>query len=253
MLSPPVEDEARLFERDHEDSWEAVSHRVSALVEGSVCALSERLSELEHTVPSRMTAPVTDESATNVEVWSTIEQALMSEIGKVKDEHRQSKTRISDMCEKLRDNQKSQERQLAGLRSFAQHVEQFLDQLSGGATAPNDSRQIPEVEGDRPSVPQGCVPGAPASSSTRPSSYLPTPRPPTVPAPPAPRENAPACDENSSPSEPSRVSATHFSTVRSEVRAGAIRIDISNPEQWSAETPRSCAIKKQRRCGVLAV
>ena len=36
------------------------------------------------------------------------------------------------------------------------------------------------------------------------------------------------------PPEPSRVSATHFSTVRSEVRSGAIRIDISNPEQWSA-------------------
>ena len=36
------------------------------------------------------------------------------------------------------------------------------------------------------------------------------------------------------PSEPSRASATHFSTVRSEVRSGAIRIDISNPEQWSA-------------------
>ena len=27
--------------------------------------------------------------------------------------------------------------------------------------------------------------------------------------------------------------ATHFGTVRSEVRAGAIRIDISDPEQWS--------------------
>ena len=29
-------------------------------------------------------------------------------------------------------------------------------------------------------------------------------------------------------------STTHFSAVRSEVRSGAIRIDITDPEQWSA-------------------
>ena len=63
------------------------------------------------------------------------------------------------MCEKLHDNQKSQERQLTGLRSFAQHVEQFLDQLGGGATAPDDSRQTLRLEGNRTSVPQGYVPG----------------------------------------------------------------------------------------------
>ena len=40
--------------------------------------------------------------------------------------------------------------------------------------------------------------------------------------------------ENASPSEPSRASTTHFSTVRSEVRSGAIRIDITNPDQWTA-------------------
>ena len=125
-----------MFERDREESWEAVSHRVSTLADDSVSALSERLSELEHTVQSRMTTPVTEESVTHVEVWSTIEQALMSEMGKVKDEHTQAMTRIFDMCEKLHENQKSQERQLTGLRSFAQHVEQFLDQLGGGATAP---------------------------------------------------------------------------------------------------------------------
>ena len=45
------------------------------------------------------------------------EHALMSEIGKVKDEHTQAMTRIFDMCEKLHENQKSQERQLTGLRT----------------------------------------------------------------------------------------------------------------------------------------
>ena len=143
-------------------------------------------------------------------------------------------TRVFDMCEKPHENQKSQERQLTGLRSFAQHVEQFLDQLGGGATAPGESRRIPRLESVRPDVPQGYVAGASASTSTRPPSYLQTPRPPTVPAPPVPRESTPASGENSSPSEPSRVSTTHFSTVQSEVRSGAIRIDISNPEQWSA-------------------
>ena len=138
-----LEGEVQLFERDREESWEAVSLKVSTLVDDSVSALTERLLELEHTVQSRMTTPVTEESFTHVEVWSTIEQGLMSEIGKAKDEHTQAMTRIFDMCEKLHENQKSQERQSTGLRSFAQHVEQFLDQLGGGATAPNDSRRIP--------------------------------------------------------------------------------------------------------------
>ena len=123
---------------------------------------------------------------------------------------------------------------LTGLRSFAQHVERFLDQLNRGATAPRDSRQIPTLERGRASVPLGYVPGASASSFTRPPSYLQTPRPPTVPAPPVPQDSTPASGENAAPSEPSRVGTTHFSTVRSEVRSGAIKIDITNPEQWSA-------------------
>ena len=182
-----------------------------------------------------MTTPITEENATNVEVWSTIDQALMSEMGKVKDEHMQAMTRIFDMCEKLHETQKSQERQLTGLRSFAQHVEQFLDQLGGRATAPD-------------------VPGSSASSSMKPSSYLQTPRPPTVSAPPVPHENAPASGESISPSEPSRVSTTHLSTVRSEVRSGAIRIDISSPEQRSAGDTailRNQEAKKVRDIGSL--
>ena len=123
---------------------------------------------------------------------------------------------------------------MTGLRSFAQHVERFLDQLDRGATAPSDSRQTPVLERSRASVPLGHVPGASASSSIRPPSYLQIPRPPTVPAPPVPQDSAPASGENASSSEPSRGSTTHFSTVRSEVRSGAIRIGITNPEQWSA-------------------
>ena len=38
-----LEGEVRLFERDLEESWEAVSHKVSTLVGDSVSALTERL------------------------------------------------------------------------------------------------------------------------------------------------------------------------------------------------------------------
>ena len=58
---------------------------------------SERL-----TVQSRMTTPVTEESATHVATWATIEQALVSEIGKVKDEHSESMVRLCDLFEKIR-------------------------------------------------------------------------------------------------------------------------------------------------------
>ena len=80
-----LEGEVRLLERDREEAWEAVSHKVSTLVGVSVSALTERLSELEHTVQSRMTTPVTEDSITQVEAWSTIEQAIMSELGKLRD------------------------------------------------------------------------------------------------------------------------------------------------------------------------
>ena len=110
----------------------------------------------------------------------------------------------------------------------------------------SDSRRIPRLENERANAPQGHVPGA-SSSSTRPPSYLQAPRPPTVPAPPVPRENT-------SPSKPSRVSTTHFSTVQSEVRSGAIRIDITDPEQWSAGDTailRNQEAKKVRDIGSL--
>ena len=64
-----------------------------------------------------------------------------------------------------------------------------------------------------------------STSSTRQLHYVQVPEPPSIPAPPVPNE-APQPDAQPPP-------ATHFSTLRSEVRAGAIRVDINNPEQWS--------------------
>ena len=245
-----LQGEVRLLERDREESWEAVSHNVSTLVGDSVGALTERLSELEHTVQSRMTTPITEDGITQVEAWSTMEQAIMSELGKLRD-YAQEVPRLYKLCEELHENQKSQEKQLTGLRSFAQHVERFLDQLDRGATAPSDSRQTPALERSRTSASRIC---AWCFCSARPPSYLQTPRPPTVPAPPVPKDSTPVLGENASSSELGRGSATHFSTVRSEVRSGAIRIDITNPEQWSAgdiAVLRNQEAKKVRDIGSL--
>ena len=140
-----LQENVRLIENDREESWEAISHKVSTLVGDSVESLTERLTELEHTVQSRRTTPVTDDDILNEETWSTMEQAIWSEMGKLR-EHAQEVPRLYTLCEKLHDNQKSQERQLSGLRGFARQVEQFLDRLSKGATAPRDSHETPVLE-----------------------------------------------------------------------------------------------------------
>ena len=168
----------------------------------------------------------------------------MSELGKLREDYAQEVPRLYELCEKLHENQKSLERQLTGLRSFAQHVERFLDQLDRGATAPSDSRQIPTLEPGRASVPLGYVPGASASSFARPPSYLQTPRPPNVPAPPVPQDSTPASGKNASPSEPNRVGATHL--ARCGVRFDLEQSELTSPTLYSGrlETLRFNATKK---------
>ena len=142
---------------------------------------------------------------------------------------------------------KNPERQLAGLRSFAKHVERFLDQIHKGATAPSNSRPTPVPE--QVSVPPGHMPGASgSSSSSRPPSYFSTPRPPTVSAPSVPKDSH---NRENASSEPGRGSAMHSSTVRSNVRSGAIRIDITNPEEWSAGDIAVLRNHEARRCVTL--
>ena len=75
-----LQESVRLIENDREESWEAISHKVSTLVEDSVGSLTERLTELEHTVQSQRTTPVSDEDVLNMETWSTMEQAIWSEL-----------------------------------------------------------------------------------------------------------------------------------------------------------------------------
>ena len=59
----------------------------------------------------------------SLEALASIEQALMSELGKVRDESMQSMSRLFDSLESFTEKQKPLEKQLAGLRSFAQQIE----------------------------------------------------------------------------------------------------------------------------------
>ena len=100
-----------LIEKDRDESWEAVSHSVSTMVESSVGSLTERLTELEHTVQSQGTTPVTDDDDDDVldmKTWSTLEQVIWAELNKVK-ETAQEVPNIYTLCEGLQENQVSRE------------------------------------------------------------------------------------------------------------------------------------------------
>ena len=157
--------------------------------------------------------------------------------------HAQEVPRLYRLCEEPYENQKAQDRQIAGLRSFAKHVERFLAQTNQGATSPSNVRPTSVLE-------QASVP----LEYARPPMHLQTPKPPAIPAPPVPKDETPPLRENAPSPGPSKGSTTHFSTVRSEVRSGAIRIDITDPEQWSAgdvAVIRNQEAKKVRDIGSL--
>ena len=158
-----LRDSVRLIEKDKDESWEAVSHKVSTIVENSVGSLTERLTELEHTVQSQGTTPVTDDDVLNMETWSALEQAIWAQLGKVKQQE-QEVPNIYTLCEGLHENQKSQEKQITVLRNFARQVEQYLTQMRSGAVAPRESTDNQRKEGES-NESLGYVPGAPASSS----------------------------------------------------------------------------------------
>ena len=120
-----------------------------------------------------------------------------------------------------------------------------------GAIAPRTSLDTPTRRGGS-GEPLGYVLGASVSSPAV-SVTMPTPTPPTIPAPPIPTEVSPSVRDNA-PVSPKRGSPTRFSTVRSEVRSGAIRIDITNPQQWAAgdvAVIRNQEAKKVRDIGSL--
>ena len=143
------------------------------------------------------------------------------------------------------------------MRRFAREVESHLEQLHRGATPPGHTSQLRAASREQ-GVPQTYVPGAPASSSTISSVQTHIPAPPIVSPPPIPTEESSSQSQKEGTSLPSthghQQSKTHFSTVVVPVRAGAIRMDITNPEEWKAgdvAVIRNQEAKKVRDIGSL--
>ena len=244
------------LERSREESWEAVSNRVSTLVESSVTSLSGRVTELEHALQSQRTTPIESEIVgAETETWAASEQVIWAELDRVK-EQMQNIPRLYELFETIQQAQQSHEKHLAALRRFSKLVEQHLEQISKGALPPRYHRQ-PVADESSQGASQTYVPGASASSSAVPLTSIQMPTPPTVSPPPIP----PSKDQLSSQSQVSSGSPqsqprqkTHFSTVVSQVRAGAIRMDITNPEEWAAgdvAVIRNQEAKKVRDIGSL--
>ena len=242
--------------QSRDESWEAVSNRVSTLVEGSVSSLTERLTELENALHSHRTTPIGSEDVgANAEAWIASEQVIWSELGRVK-ERLQEVTRLQEVLEKIQSAQQSHEKQLGALRRFSKSVEQHLEQIANGALPPRQFRQLSIDDSDQ-GVSQTYVPGASASSSTVPTATLQVPTPPVVPPPPIPTTKDQLSSQSQGSSGSSQVqpkTRPHFSTVIGQVRAGAIRMDITNPEEWAVgdvAVIRNQEAKKVRDIGSL--
>ena len=223
------------LEHSREESWEAVSNRVSTLVESSVTSLSGRLTELEHALQSHRTTPVeTEDTTMTEEAWAASEQVIWAELERLK-EQMQEVPRLYELFEKSQQAQRAHEKQLVVLRCFSKHVEQHLEQLDKGALPPKQYRQQTRNDGAQ-GVPQTYEPGASASSSAVPLTLTQMSIPPTVSPPPIPTSKDHTSSQSQASSPPHRSqpkSKPHFSTVIGPVRAGAIRIDITNSEEWT--------------------
>ena len=244
------------LEQSREESWEAVSNSVSTLVESSVTSLSGRVTELEHALHSQRTTPIESEDVgVDAETWAASEQVIWNELGKVR-EQMQDIPRLHELFEKIQQAQQNHEKQLGALRRFSKLVEQHLEQIAKGALPPKFHRQQ-ESDESHQGVPQAYVSGASASSSAIPTASIQMPIPPTVSPPPIPTSK----DQLSSHSQASSCSPhsqpkpkPHFSTVVGQVRAGAIRMEITNPEEWATgdiAVIRNQEAKKVRDIGSL--
>ena len=224
------------MEHSREESWEAVSNRVSTLVESSVTSLSGRLTELEQALQSQRTTPVeTEDTAMNEETWVASEQVIWAELEKVK-EQLQDIPRMHELFEKIQQTQQSHEKHLSALRRFSKQVEQHLEHMNKGALPPRQCHQQTTNDGTQ-GAPQTYVPGASASSSAVPLTYTQMPLPPTISPPPIPTSKDQLSWQpqvSAFPRRSQRNSKPQFSTVIGQVRAGAIRMDITNSEEWAA-------------------
>ena len=194
----------------------------------------------QRTTPATVSSPPQTNSEELAAMESRIEaryKAFTHEVDQMREEWNQVVQKQSDETRVWLQKLEKVEQQMRGLSSFATHVEKFLAAkypVAGGATAPADKGQERRSPREGRSVTTEHPSGA-SSSSTRPPDYIHMPTPPGIPAPPPPNE---APQPTTSP-----ASSAHFRTLRSEVRAGAIGVDISKPEQWS---PRDTAILKNQ-------
>ena len=208
------------LEQSREESWEAVSNRVSTLVESSVTSLTGRLTELEQALHSQRTTPIESvDIGMDAETWAASEQVTWSELGKVK-EQLQEVPRLQELFEKIQHAQQSHEKQLSALRRFARHVEQHLEQISNGVLPPKQGRQ-PLIDDIHRGVSQTYVPGASASSSAIPTVTIQVPTPPIQYATVA--GHFPSAAAASVKAKPKKVNKAEVPTeeVKSETQANA--------------------------------
>ena len=137
--SNSLEEKILILERARSESWELVSQRLNSLLERSVGTLSERMTELEQTVQSQRTTSAADRSSPQVpseeitSLESGIEaryQAFSHEVERVRDEWERALAGQCDLLDFFERKQSSIEKQVRGLKSFASHVERFLEQYT---------------------------------------------------------------------------------------------------------------------------
>ena len=183
-----------------------------------------------------------------METWSTLEQVIWAELIKVK-EQAQEVPNTCTLCGELHENQKSQEKQISVLRSFARRVEQFLAQMRTGAVAPRESMDTQSKEGES-SESLGYVPGAPASSSTASAPLRQSPTPPRTPTTQvhshtgavAPRTLLDTPTRRSGSGEPSRICAWCFCVKSCCISYHADTYATSHP--GTANSHRSLSISE---------
>ena len=206
-----------------------VNDRLNTEVDRASASLSDRKAGIEGIVQSQSATPATTsvQSPFGQEDFAQLEsrietrfQAFTHEVAQLREELAHSvQGQNKHLKEWTRAKLTHVTSQVKGLRSFASHVETFVrercSQESGAQALEATLGQGDEEAGDNGRAWPADRTAAASSSSTRPPTYLQIPELPRVSPPDIP------------------TSTTQFSTIQKDVRAGAIRIEISDPEQWS--------------------
>ena len=94
------------LEQSRDESWEAVSNKVSTLVESSVTSLTGRVTELEQALHSQRTTPIESEDVgVDAETWAASEQVIWAELGKVREQLQE----VPRLCELFGRTQQAQQ------------------------------------------------------------------------------------------------------------------------------------------------